>query len=192
MGKKTSKATTRRSLPIARKLTKSVRTKLRLGDVIEFETANGFAYAQYVHKHTKAQAYGQLLRIIEGCFPIRMQVEDVLRRDTLYVCFCRPQPELQSGTARIIGNVEVPKAARSLPLFKWAFRNIITGKAIRWEIWDGKTRKGRPVAKLSELEKSYPLLEIVTLDTVITRIESNWKPEDECKPGATSVFGLRR
>lgn len=192
MAKRKSKAVARRSQPVASESQKNSRVKLSLGDVIEFETSKGFAYAQYVYKHSRAQAYGELFRIVDGCFPNRVDLDTVVKRNASYVCFCRPYPELKTGIARIVSNAAIPVDAKTLPLFKWAFRNILTGKVIRWEIWDGKTRKGRPVEKLAESEKQYPLLETVTLDVVIARIEANWKPKDECSPEATSVFGDKR
>jgi hypothetical protein len=190
VAKKASNNNARHARPKGPSTKLQYRTRLSLGDVIEFKTITGLVYAQYVFNHTKAQAYGELFRIIEGCFPHhKMSAGEIAQRKTLYVCFCHPQPEIKSGRSRIIGNAEIPKEVRSLPLFKWAFRNIISGRVIRWETWDGSTRKGRQVTRLTKAEKKYPLLEIVTLDAIISRLEANWNPEDECKPGATSVFG---
>jgi hypothetical protein len=188
MGKKTIKTASKSGRASGSQ--QVVRTRLKLGDVIEFRTSKGFAYAQYVFKHTNAQGYGELLRIIEGVSAIPTSDLDLIcSRRTLYVCFCRPQPELKSGKCKIVGNAAIPSELEKLPKFKWACRNIISGRVIRWEIWDGKTRKGRPVTKLNIQAKQYPLLEIVTLEDVIHRLDTDWKPEDECLAGATSVFG---
>jgi hypothetical protein len=41
----------------------SERVRPQLGDVIEIETSQGLAYAQYTHEHREPPRYGSLLRI---------------------------------------------------------------------------------------------------------------------------------
>jgi hypothetical protein len=47
------------------------RIRPRFGDIIEIPMPQGFAYAQYTHKHTDPPRFGALIRVMPGLFPSR-------------------------------------------------------------------------------------------------------------------------
>jgi hypothetical protein len=155
--------------------------RLKLGDIVEIRTSKGFAYAQYVNFHDRPPRYGTLMRVLPGIFPQRLKdFEQLVLEDGSYCCFWWAPRDLAERKIRLAANVPVPKEFRKMPMFKWGISSLFTGHVRQWSIWNGKTRGSKPVAHLTELQKRYPIKQIVSLEIVKYRIESGWRPEDAC------------
>jgi hypothetical protein len=167
------------------KLRSSPTGRLRRGDIVEFKTARGYAYAQFINEH---KMYGTVMRVLPGVFAKRLaDFEALVNKEGGWCAFWYIKDALQHKEVKVVGRAEIPKQYQKLPVFKEADRSFATALVRGWSIWDGKTTSGRPVAELSEAEKKYPLVEVIFTDHVIKRINKRWKPEDECRPGAKSI-----
>ncbi len=59
--------------------------KLKIGDIVEINTAKGLAYAQYTHKHKQ---YGALLRVFGRLFDARPDgFVDLINSRPAFMCF---------------------------------------------------------------------------------------------------------
>lgn len=158
-------------------------TRLVLGDVVEIPVSGGFAYAQYVNRHTKGFAYGDLGRILPGVFKSQLSQADTIEKlvsdPNGYFCFFPIGIAVKRGWVRIIGNLVIPKEYRKIPMFKAYVDNGRT-MTRHWYIWDGKSSKSVPVPKLTKEQRKYPMESWVSFDIVVHRIETGWHPEDEC------------
>lgn len=54
-----------------------LRTKKRIGDVIEIRTSKGLAYVQYTHEYSKPPKWGSLVRILQGFYEKRLSHEEL-------------------------------------------------------------------------------------------------------------------
>lgn len=153
---------------------------LQLGDVIELPLSKGYAYAQYVNNDRKT-GFGELIRILPGKFDTPLPEEEAFalcREQEVYYCFFPIEVFLQPPLVRIIGGTTVPQSSKKMPHFKSYNLNPDSGKKT-WFIWDGKAAKSRRVESLSGNEQEYPMRQVVSLETLVRRIESGWLPEHE-------------
>ncbi len=158
-----------------------IRKRLSPGDVVELKIGEKYAYAQFIMRHKKPPFYGKLMRILPGRFAKKQTDLDTLAvREGSYCCFWWINSDIASGRIRIIGKATIPHEFRRMPQFKWGIRNLKTRRVARWNIWDGKRRTSIPVSQLSEVQKWYPVREIVPTYVVETRIRKGWHPRQEC------------
>lgn len=153
--------------------------RARIGDIIEIQTAKGFAYAQYTHNHTEPPKYGQLLRVFEGTHVERPRDFDALAHSPVqFITFFPLHTALTRDIFQVVGNVLVPKEAQAFPLFR--VKGLIdkeTKKARRWGLWDGEGRSTTLNRPLTEAEKCLPILGVINDTLLVERIETGWRSE---------------
>jgi hypothetical protein len=150
--------------------------RIRIGDVVEVMTSKGMAYAQVAHLHREEHsAYGPFLRIAPGFFTKRPErFEELLRKEPIATMFCALRAAVKGGICEIVGNVPVPEAARSFPLFRGS-NNLPGGTTPKtWWFWDGE--RTWFVGKITPKQRTMPLREIVDGVVLRERIESGWSP----------------
>lgn len=164
---------------------KPKRQRLRHGDIVEFKVSRGFAYAQYINDHKN---YDTVVRVLPGVYSRRPDdFETIVAKEGGWCAFWYIKEALKRQEATIVGHASIPKPYRKFPTFKLADRSIGTALVRGWSIWEGQFGAGRPVEKLTEEQRRYPLAETLFTEHVVKRINKGWKPEDECLPGAMSI-----
>ena len=150
----------------------------KIGDIIEFETSSGYAYAQYTHRHNKPPFWGPLIRILPGIYksPLTNFANLVQEKERFFV-FIPLGTAVNQGLAKIVGHEEIPERCRPFPLFKCGNRSDITHKVETWSLWDGD--KEWDVGNLEPEQYDLPIRAIWSHPFLISRIMSGWKPSDE-------------
>lgn len=149
--------------------------KLRVGDVLEFETKRGFAYAQVSHFH---RSNGELTHIMVGDFDRRpMEICTVVREPVRFSCWLPAKLLVARNTLSVVARCDVPDSRKALPIFRSGVPDPRTGKVDVWWLWDGETEWR--VGTLTPEQRKYPMTEVIGIPTVIHRIESGWNPESD-------------
>jgi len=147
-----------------------------IGDIIEIPTSNGFAYAQYTHRHDK---FGALLRVLDGFFKSRPKEFDALvKRKHRFVIFFPLGAALRRKIFPIVGHAEVPDDAKDFPIFRSGAVGK-NGKVATWWLWDGK--KEWRIGHLTPEQRRLPIRGVVNYAALIQMIDSFWAPETDSR-----------
>ena len=152
-----------------------MRKRIKIGDVVQVTTPQGYAYAHYSHKHA---AFGSLLRVLPGLF--REVPRDILaltRQLPRFLTFFPLQAAVSQGIVQVVANVPVPEEAQPFPLFRAAMRDPATGKVSAWWLWNG-LQEWR-VGELQPEQRDLPIREIVNDTLLVERILSDWTPSKD-------------
>ncbi|HET6915830.1 MAG TPA: hypothetical protein VFH56_07040 [Acidimicrobiales bacterium] len=150
----------------------------KIGDIIEFETPNGFAYAQFSHFHDKPPQFGYLLRILQGTFEFRPTSFAALAAgEDRFNVFFPLAASLRAGEVKIVANEPVPERCRSFPLFRNGVRDPRTGRVKVWWLWDG-VREWK-VGELTDELRQLSFLRISDATAIVERITRQYSPFDE-------------
>jgi len=149
--------------------------RCKIGDIIEIQTPIGLAYAHYTHRHPDMSA---LLRVLPGEFPARpTDLAPLVAANERFHVFFPLQAAVNRGIFEVVANLPVPAAAQQFPLFRTAWRDLKTGKALQWFLWDGE--KSWKVDRLTSESRKLSLKEIYNDTLLIERIETEWTPESD-------------
>ena len=148
----------------------------KLGDVVEFKTKYGLAYAQYTHKH---ELYGALLQVFRGFHDSRPDsFADVVGSKPMFICFFPLGAAVSRKIVSIAANAALSQEARQFPIFRVAgLSDPVTWKVRSWRLWDG-TNEWK-VGDLTPAQRTYPILGVWNDSILIERIETGWRSEDD-------------
>ena len=151
-------------------------TKAQVGDIVEFETPKGFAYAQFSNVHER---FGELLRVLPGIYQTRREeFADLAQQNERFYVFYPLKAMIKEGLVKVVAHSDVPVQAKPFPLFKAAgWRDPQSGRVQDWWLWDGKEE--RRIGKLPEKYHDLSLRESWNDTLLIERIVSGWRPADE-------------
>lgn len=151
--------------------------RVKFGDVIEIVTSKGYAYAQYTHKDSMM---GALLRIFKGIYEKKpSNIEQVLNNEIQFSTFFPLQAAVNRKIVEIIANCEIRDDLIAFPIMRvMGLTDPSTKKAISWGLRDGDSTFKR-VRTLTEEEKKLPIEETCNDTMLISRIESEWTPEQD-------------
>jgi hypothetical protein len=153
-----------------------LRKRPRIGDVIEFPTPRGLAYAHYTHRHTARPVYGPLLRVFSGFHERRPpSFGTVVRGPVQFTTFFPVGTACNRGDAFIVANEPIPANARDFPTFRSGIAGP-DGRVAVWWLWDGE--KSRRVGALTAEMCSLPIRGVWNRAMLMHRILSEWRPED--------------
>jgi hypothetical protein len=149
--------------------------RVKIGDIVEVETARGMAYIQMTHKVEK---WGALIRVIHGLFESRPEnLQRLSESESDFVTFFPLQVAINRNIFEIVGHGPVPAQAQIFPLFRDAGFIDRSGKVHDWWLWDGE--KAWRVRKLSVEQRYLPIREVINDTLLIERIEEGWRPEND-------------
>jgi|JI9StandDraft_1071089.scaffolds.fasta_scaffold207134_2 hypothetical protein len=157
------------------------RVKKRIGDVIEIPTAKGLAYVQYTHYHSTPPKYGCLIRVLQGFYdkrPDMDKIEFIVNQQHRFQTFCPIYKVVNIGDWDRIGNFPVPVFAQKFPIFKamkYLFKRPKPEDA-DWYLWDGEKEWYVGKLSLKEQEK-YPKEGIYNDTGLIHAIETGMSGE---------------
>jgi len=153
-------------------------TKIKIGDVIEIPTPNGFSYAQFTHYHSQPPRYGALIRVLDGFYRNRPKdVSELVNRPTKFVTFFPLQAAINKTIVSVIGNERIPTTNQMFPLFRAGMVNPQTGTVENWWLWDGD--KEWEVGQLNDEQTYLPIREVINDTRLIERIISGWTPRKD-------------
>ncbi|MDO3434250.1 hypothetical protein QWJ46_16325 [Rhizobium sp. CBN3] len=148
---------------------------LRIGDIIEINTAKGLAYAHYAHKHKQ---YGALLRVFGNFFDDRPDsFADLANSRPVFMCFFPLSAAVDRGIVSIVDNVPLPSYATKFPTFRAGVVDPATRKVGVWWLWDGE--KEWLIGQLSAEQRQLPIRGVWNDTLLVERIESGWTPETD-------------
>lgn len=150
------------------------RIRIQIGDIFEIVTPSGLAYFQYTHRKG---AFGALIRVLEGLYVARPEVDQFANSRTRFHVFFPVQAAANRGIVARVGNIDVPIADRAFPLFKISSPPNPATKERQWWLWDGEHewRTG----DLSPEYRNLPVRAVINDTLLIQRIVSGWQPSDE-------------
>lgn len=147
--------------------------KLKIGDVLQINLTDAFAYGQYTHKHS---TLGYIIRVFEGihkrkCSPIELVSKSILYYILIHVPFC-----VKNGSIEVVGNIPLESTDQNLPLFRVS--GIVSpNHSTDWFLWEnGKRTK---ITKLTNKIRKLSILQAVDDSTLRRMIENNWTPEGD-------------
>jgi hypothetical protein len=147
---------------------KVIRTRPKVGDIVEFRTPRGTAYALCTHFHKKPPHYGALLRVFRGFHSDEPEdYSKLVRSEVQFSAFFPLGAACQRKIVRIVANEEIPETLRNFPLFKTGVEGK-DGKIQVWWLWDGD-REWR-VGPLEEKYLDSPMRGIVNDTWIVDRL----------------------
>jgi len=145
--------------------------KVKIGDVVELEVKEGYAYCVFSHYHDEPPKYGALLRILNGVFSERQHAfEGLVAGKEKSSVFFPLQAAVNKGLVRVVGHIELPEHMKAFPLFKNHPDPKASVTDTGWCLWDGK--REWQVGTLSEEQRSYPYPDVVNDTALREMIES--------------------
>ena len=152
------------------------RVRPRIGDVVEIKVKKGFAYAQLTHKHPR---FGHLIRILPGVYPRRpVHLSDLVAAPHMFQTFYFLGSACTQRLVAIVDQFPIPDAATPFPTFRRGIENPTTGKVgDTWWLWDGM--REWKVGVIDDVQRSYPILEIINHPLLVDRIEEQWRAEGQ-------------
>lgn len=147
---------------------------VRYGDVIEFVTPRGLAYAQYTHDDPSHHGMGQLLRVLPGLFEIRPANMSalVLQREQ-YWSFSNLPRWLREEDAEVVSNEDVPAHSRDFPIMRARGLPDATGNPYWWLI---DAEGERPLGALREKHRHLSIAHVPTYGAFITDLANGYTP----------------
>ncbi len=147
--------------------------RIKVGDVVQIATSKGISYAQVTHRHPR---YGHLLRVFESVYNSQPDnLAEVVATHVLLSAFFPIQNAVGEGLLTIVGNSKVTDANLAFPIFRGSARDK-AGNRGPWWLWDGETEV-MLTRGLSDDEKRYPVRGIISLPSMIERIEKGYRAE---------------
>lgn len=148
--------------------------RIVVGDVFEIAVPNGVAYGQVTHRH----GMGDVIRVFRGVEATKPPDVAVLADRTVQFVALFPLAEyVRAGDLKIVGTLPVPGESREFPVFR-AGNAGLRGEPVRnWYLWDGEV--SRKIGALTPEQRRLPIEELISLETLIARIQSGWTPETD-------------
>ena len=147
--------------------------RLKLGDVVEISTRDGFVYMQYTHRHKQ---YGYLVRVFVGEYGARpVDFDDVTSSEVRFPALLPLQTLVNKGIFEVVGNEQVRLDLAEFPMFRAGIPSPSSKRVENWWLWDGECEY--PLGELTDEQKCLPIRGIWNDTMLIRRIEENWRPE---------------
>ncbi|MGR9081167.1 hypothetical protein [Rhizobium leguminosarum] len=147
--------------------------RIKIGNLIQILMSRGVCYAQVTHQHFR---YGYLLRVFDGFHSDRPNnFGEVVTSPVLFSAFFPVQKAVGEGLVANVGNSSVTDANSVFPTFRTSARDR-DGRRGPWWLWNGETEV-MLTRGLSDEEKRYPVLGIISAPLLVERIEKSYRAE---------------
>ena len=149
--------------------------KIKIGDVIEIQTAKGFAYAQYA---IKEKGFGALLRVLPCFYKTRPSdfTKIILERER-FVTYFPLQAAINKKIFTVVANCLIPEHAKKIPLFRAAGYVDRQGKVHNWFLHDGET--SWRIEELTPEQAKLPIRAVWNDTLLVERVEKEWTSETD-------------
>jgi len=150
----------------------------KIGDVIEFDTGQGLAYAHYSHKH---ELWGYLLRAYNQLYPGRpASLAATVAGEPTFYTFFPLGSFVHRGLVTIAGHVPLSEKAKTFPRFRNGNPNL-AGKVRDWSIWDNE--EFYPVGPATDEVRKLSQLGLCDDVFLIDQILTGYTPETDPQLG---------
>src|SRR4051812_30664094 len=113
---------------------KTASSRLKLGDIVEIKSSQGYLYVQYINDHQRPPHFGAVVRILPGVSRRPRAITELAAvEDSLWCCFWPVKWAVKAGEAKLVGNALIPQQWRKMPTFKSGTHSLITGKCKDWQ-----------------------------------------------------------
>lgn len=148
-----------------------LRTRPKIGDVIEIPVGTGLGYAQYTHKHA---TYGALLRVLPQVFETRpADFSWVAAAVPQFLTFFPLGAACSRGIVQVVGAQPLSPDAQVFPLFRCSAG--IENEKRSWWLWDGS--KEWRIGDLKPGMEALPLRGVINDTLLVERIKEGWRHE---------------
>lgn len=143
--------------------------RIKLGDIFEIKTANGYAYLHFVFKDEKV---GELIRVLPGVYQERPHnVSELAMKGERYMVYFPVSAALRKKIIELVSFYQAddftkPKLMR--------MEHWVRGEFLGWFIVDTNTWKMNLVKTLTNEQKKLSPWGIVNDTLLIERINENW------------------
>lgn len=144
------------------------------GDVLEVKSSRGHSYVQYVGKHPE---YGDVIRVLPGCFNKPQHDFGSLVESTGYIAFYPARAAISQGLARIRNSFPLPSGIEVPRHLRRAGARERDGKVRTWIIEQDEQEIMRE--QLTESERQLPIAAIWSHDVLTLSIFEGWHPSQE-------------
>src|SRR3954467_2813981 len=108
---------------------KTASSRLKLGDIVEIKSSQGYLYVQYINDHQRPPHFGAVVRILPGVSRRpRSITEQPAVKDSLWCCFWPVKWAVKAGEAKRVGNAPIPQQWRKMPSLLAAEHSTTIGK----------------------------------------------------------------
>jgi hypothetical protein len=152
-----------------------MKKRVQIGDIIEIQTAEGLAYAQYTHQHP---THGGLIRVFDLLFQNRpSDFLAVANTPVRFSTFFPVAAAIRRGIFSVVGHEKIAPDNQSFPVFRNGVADPKTKKVAAWWFWDGE--KEWKVGKITPEQRRMPIVEVWNDALLIERIETGWTPAND-------------
>lgn len=147
--------------------------RLKLGDLFELETSEGYAYVHFIYKDNKL---GELIRILPQLYNARpSNLGEIVSHQERFMVFFPLSIARKRKIVNYVGNYNIegynkPKYMRT--------EYTVKGEFLGWHIIDTETWQRRLVKSLTSEEKKLSPWGIWNDTLLIERINQNWNIDD--------------
>jgi hypothetical protein len=130
--------------------------KAQVDDIVEIRVTDEYSYGQLTHRESKV---GFLIAVFRGIYKEpQADLEALAQSEIQFRIFYFAQAALNSGLAKIVGDVPVRDDLKEFPVFKMMnIPKISDGKVI-WRLWFGRDKPPQWIGpKLTAEQKEYPV-----------------------------------
>jgi len=152
----------------------SKRRSLKVGDVLELDVPGGYSYVQYVGKHLE---YGDVIRVLPGCFKERPHDLRSLAKHSGFLAFYSARAAVSHGFVRTVGSFPLPDGL-GIPKHLRRPGAREKGGIVRTWIVE-KNGEERVRQELTDSEKQLPIAAIWDHELLVLRIAQGWCPEQD-------------
>jgi hypothetical protein len=147
----------------------------KVGDVVEFKTSRGYAYALHTHRHPQ---FGAMLRVWNEEHP--KPLRDFASMASVRPSFSTFTPlgaMINQSLAKVVGNIAVPAELTKFPTFRAGVPDPATNKVDTWWLWDGDNEWR--VGEITPEQRKFPIRGVWNYTLLMDRIEAGWTPETD-------------
>jgi hypothetical protein len=155
-------------------------SSVRVGDILELGTARGLVYLQVTHKHALEPAIGPVIRVVKGFHGNRpANCQAIVEGDTAFRTTFAVDEALRKGAMTRVAFAPLPLRETAFPTFRHWMGREDRGRTV-WGLWNGGLQTvSRLLGPLTAEQRSWPLLDTLSLDELVDYIEREQRPEDE-------------
>lgn len=124
---------------MAHEVSSRVSTRVRPGDVLEFETPAGLAYLQITHRDPVRQ---ELVRVLPGTYPERPRdVAGLVGGPERFLAFYPADLAARQHLAQVVAKFPIPGHAQGFPAMLLEGMDDRDGRILTWWLYDGKRER---------------------------------------------------
>ena len=153
---------------------KTTNKRAKIGDIVEFATKNGLAYAHYTHENP---TFGGVVRVFDVLHPVRpADFSEVAQGPVRFTTLFPVKIVVPRGLLKVVGHANIAPGNQPFPTFR---KSNGDPRKLSDDWWFFEGEDLVRVGKITPEQRKYPLLQMWNEAMMIERIESGWTPETD-------------